>query len=206
MKRAVVALLTVLAAVAAAAGGAASYLKKQIRSPEYCANCHVVAPYYDTWQSSVFTAHAHAKVNVVCQDCHQRTVRDGLRELVSTATARHELLLQDRSVSRETCLRCHGTDEVLAARTQELQGPDGFALGRNPHDSHWGPLDCAVCHRMHQASRDFCANCHGSPADGPAWKSDIAWRRVSGAGCTISESYFSDAQTSFPRSLCSVVK
>lgn len=155
MKWALVALLAVLTAVAAAAGGATLYLKDRIHSPEYCANCHLVAPYYETWQSSVFTAHAHAKVNVVCQDCHQRTVRDGLRELVSAATGHHELPLQDRSVDRDTCLRCHGSDEALAARTQQLTGPDGFALGRNSHDSHWGPLECATCHRMHQAYEGF---------------------------------------------------
>lgn len=200
MKWVLIALLAVLTAVAAAAGGATLYLKDRIHSPEYCANCHVVAPYYKTWQSSVF------KVNVVCQDCHRRTVRDGLRELVSTATGHHELPLQDRSVDRDTCLRCHGSDEAIAARTQQLIGPDGFALGRNPHDSHWGPLECATCHRMHQASQDFCANCHRFPADGPAWNSSVAWRRLTESDCTISESYFSDAQTSFPRSLCSVVK
>lgn len=203
MKWALVALLTVLTAIAAAAGGATLYLKDRIHSTEYCASCHVIAPYYETWKSSDFTAHVHAKVNVACQDCHQRSVRDGLRELASVATGLYELPLKDRSVNRDTCLRCHGSDEVLAARTQQLIGPDGFALGRNPHDSHWGPLECAVCHRMHRPSQDFCSNCHRFPASGPAWSGSVAWQR--GAE-PISESYFSDAQTSFPRSPSSVVK
>jgi hypothetical protein len=159
----------VVVAVGATAGGTSVWLKGRLQDPEYCAGCHVMAPYYSSWKQSPFTAHTHAKLGLKCQDCHTRTVRDGLRELVSNATGSFDVPLEDHPPGRETCLRCHGSYQILAARTQNLLGPDGFALGRNPHDSHWGPIDCGICHKMHKPSQDFCSECHGSPNRGPAW-------------------------------------
>lgn len=169
LKIALVVLVAVTAAVAAAAGGGTLWLHDRLTTTEYCATCHTIKPYYDTWESSDFTAHAHAKAGIACQDCHPRTTQDGLRELVVNATHSDPVPIQDHKVRAEECLRCHGTHEVLATRTANLLGPDGYVLGRNPHDSHWGPLDCGTCHNMHKPSVDFCSNCHGSPASGAAW-------------------------------------
>lgn len=169
LKIALAALTVIVAAVAAAAGGGTLWLHDQLKTNEYCASCHIIAPYYNTWKASDFTAHTHAKAGIACQDCHPRTTRDGLRELVVNATHSSQLPIKDHKVRAEECLRCHGSHEILASRTSSLIGPDGFTLGRNPHDSHWGPLDCGICHNMHQPSVDFCAKCHGSPATGAAW-------------------------------------
>jgi hypothetical protein len=159
-----------LVAVTAAAGAGTAWLKDRIQTTEYCANCHVIAPYYDTWKSSTFTAYTHAAVGLVCQDCHTRTLRDGLRELASNVTHSYQLPLKDHNVSPDVeCFRCHVSYEYLAGLTKDLRGPDGFSLGRNPHDSHWGPLECSVCHKMHKPSVDFCSECHGFPASGAAW-------------------------------------
>jgi hypothetical protein len=160
----------VLVACIAAAGGGALWLKKQLRSPDYCASCHAVASQYQSWKSSPFLAHTHAKLGLTCQSCHQRTLLDGVRELASTVTRSYQLPLKDHPVDPAACLTCHGSYKLLAARTQDLKGPDGFALGRNPHDSHWGALQCGVCHKMHKPSVDFCSKCHLSPMQGPAWE------------------------------------
>ena len=169
LKIALVALTTVVAAVAAAAGGGTLWLHDRLKTTEYCASCHVVAPYYNTWKASDFTAHAHAKAGIACQDCHARSARDGLRELVVNVARSDQLPIENHKVRAEECLRCHGSHEILASRTKSLIGPDGFALGRNPHDSHWGPLDCGICHNMHKPSVDLCSKCHGSPPSGAAW-------------------------------------
>jgi Cytochrome c3 len=163
--------LVVLAATAAAAGAGTVWLKHRIQTPEYCSNCHAVAPYYDTWKASPYTAHAHEEAGLACQFCHTRTVRDGLRELVNTVTHNYEVPLKDHKVGARECLRCHGTYEYLASLTNDLKGPDGFPLGRNPHDSHWGSLDCGICHKMHKPSVEFCAVCHSFPIQGPSWQS-----------------------------------
>ena len=78
LKIALVALAAVLVAVIVAAGGATVWLKDRLQTTDYCADCHVIVPYYNTWKSSAFTAHTHAGAGIVCQDCHPRTMRDGL--------------------------------------------------------------------------------------------------------------------------------
>lgn len=170
LKFGLVTLAGVLIAVAATAGFTTVWLKDRIQTPEYCAGCHTMTPYYNTWKSSSFTAHTHEQLGLTCQECHTRTVRDGWREILSTATHSFDVPLKDNKPRTETCLRCHGSYEIVAARTQKLIGRDGFALGRNPHDSHWGALDCGICHKMHKPSVDFCSRCHGSPNTGPAWE------------------------------------
>ncbi|NIN65562.1 MAG: hypothetical protein GTO63_12870 [Anaerolineae bacterium] len=32
--------------------------------------------------------------------------------------------------------------------------------GANPHDSHYGEMECPLCHKMHRESEDYCAWCH----------------------------------------------
>jgi Cytochrome c3 len=149
--------------------GGTVWLKGRVQTTEYCSNCHVIAPYYNSWKSSSFLANTHAQNNVVCQDCHTRTVRTGLTELVRNVMHSYEVPLKEHRVRPEDCLRCHVSYAYLANRTKNLKGPDGFPLGRNPHDSHWGQLDCGICHKMHRASVDLCAGCHGFPAIGPTW-------------------------------------
>ena len=170
LKIALAALAVIVAVGAAAAGGGTLWLHDRLQTTEYCATCHVIAPYYDSWKASDFTAHAHAGIGITCQDCHARSTKDGLRELVMNVVRSPQQPIENHKVGAEECLRCHGTHEILASRTSKLLGPDGFALGRNPHDSHWGPLDCGTCHNMHKPSVDFCSNCHGSPASGAGWQ------------------------------------
>jgi nitrate/TMAO reductase-like tetraheme cytochrome c subunit len=169
LKIALIALTGIAVVVAAAATAGTRWLHDQQKTTEYCASCHAMASYYDTWKASDFAAHAHAKAGIACQDCHPRTTRDALREFVVSATHSDERPIASHKASAEECLRCHGSHEILASRTNSLVGPDGFTLGRNPHDSHWGPLDCGICHNMHKPSVDLCSKCHGAPASGAAW-------------------------------------
>lgn len=169
LKIVLVALLSLAALVAAAALGATLWVRDRVSTTEYCAGCHVVARYYETWDASAFTAHAHRQAGIACRDCHPRSTKDALRELAVNAVRGVDRPIEEHKVQAAECLRCHGSHETLASRTNSLIGPDGYALGRNPHDSHWGPLDCGVCHKMHKPSVDFCSNCHGAPASGAAW-------------------------------------
>jgi cytochrome c nitrite reductase small subunit len=159
--------LVIIFVVVAAAG--TLHIKSQVQTTDYCAGCHVIAPYYDSWKSSPYLAHTHQELGLVCQDCHTRTARAGVTELVKYTTHNYEIPLKDHRVRPEECLRCHGSYAALATRTKNLKGPEGFPLGRNPHDSHWGQIDCGICHKMHKASVDLCAGCHGFPDTKPGW-------------------------------------
>jgi cytochrome c nitrite reductase small subunit len=102
---------------------AASYLSDQ---PETCANCHVMATHYLTWQHS-----SHARV-ATCNDCHVPhgsvlthyafKARDGLWH-ATVFTLRWEpqaIRLSPGAVGvvQENCRRCHAAvvDEVAAGK------------------------------------------------------------------------------------------
>ena len=208
--------LAVLVVIVGVAVAGTIPLKRYMQTAEFCANCHVQVPYYNSWKSSLFSAHTHAqmsldcqdcyaknasaamahtrdKANLDCQECNTQTVRAALElthaqmnltckdchtqstlasvaELVNQVFHNYQIPLKDHGVRPEECLRCHVSYAYLADRTKDLKGPDGFPLGRNPHDSHWGQLDCGICHKMHKTSIDYCAECHGLPATGPEYQ------------------------------------
>lgn len=149
--------------------GGAVWLKGQIDKPEYCASCHIMTPYYNSWKSSPFPARIHAQAGMACRDCHEVTMIAAIRQIVDNVTGHYSVPLKEPKVRVDACFRCHTSYAKLAELTKDLRGPDGFPLGRNPHDSHWGALECGTCHKMHRASRDWCSECHGLPRTGPAW-------------------------------------
>lgn len=80
----------------------------------------------------------HLRAGRACEDCHGPLPESGAPTVPDV----------------EKCLSCHGgTYEALAARTA--------ALGEgNPHDSHKGPLACALCHGVHKPFDYYCNACH----------------------------------------------
>jgi cytochrome c nitrite reductase small subunit len=111
-------------------GRATSYLSDE---PSACVNCHVMAPYFATWQNS-----SHARFTV-CNDCHvpQYNVfekyffkaSDGLRHsymftfrLEPQVIRIHEA---GRNAVQRNCIRCHSEQihpiSVRAITTQSIQ-------------------------------------------------------------------------------------
>jgi len=145
------------------------WLRDSSSRPEYCAQCHVMEPYYSSWESSDYPAHKHAESAVPCQTCHARPIKDSVREVLSNITHSYEVPLEEQRARAADCLRCHVSYAHLAELTKDLKDPDGNPLGRNPHDSHWGALECRICHKMHKVSVDYCAQCQGPTVTGPGW-------------------------------------
>ena len=60
-------------------------------------------------------------------------------------------------VPQEKCLNCHieGDSRKLAASTAKVKPT-------NPHENrHYGTeADCGLCHRQHEASVNYCLDCH----------------------------------------------
>ena len=50
-----------------------------------------------------------------------------------------------------TCKECHADYVEKTPSKNDLE---------NPHDNHMGDLDCKLCHKMHEPSVNFCAQCH----------------------------------------------
>ncbi len=145
------------------------WLRDNSRRSEYCAECHVMEPYYSSWKSSDYLAHEHAKVAIPCQTCHARSIKDEMMEIVSNIAQDFEVPLKEQKFPTEDCFRCHADYAHLAELTRNLKDPDGNPLNRNPHDSHLGEMECHICHNMHRLSVDYCAICHGPTLTGPGW-------------------------------------
>lgn len=136
-------------------------LRDMAQRPTFCAACHIVQPYVETWADSNHLAHTHKQLGIPCQSCHARTIGALVSEVVSTVRQTYDDPLSEIKVPQGDCFRCHGDYETLAERTKDLI--------QNPHDSHWGALDCGVCHKMHKDSIDYCAQCHDPTVDKPGW-------------------------------------
>lgn len=100
-----------------------------------CVGCHEKNT-EDTLVGKMPGSHVHALGGVGCADCHGK------------GTAKPQ------AVEMARCLSCHGSGDKVAALTAKMK--------QNPHTSpHYGTeLDCNVCHRQHEKSEDYCAECH----------------------------------------------
>jgi hypothetical protein len=146
----------VVLAVLGAGGGALAW--QQSKNPAFCANCHIIEPYYEGWEDSDLLAHAHAEAGVECKDCHVTTPMDAAGEAFSYVTGSYEDPLKERKFPMEECFVCHehGSYEEIIEMTSDLEEE----VGANPHDSHYGEMECYLCHKMHRPSEDYCAECH----------------------------------------------
>lgn len=82
------------------------------------------------------TARLHQQKGVGCAGCHGAAKRPA-------------------PAATDRCLACHGPYQGLVEKTSGLKP-------LNPHDSpHWGAdIECAVCHRQHEQTVNWCAHCH----------------------------------------------
>jgi formate-dependent nitrite reductase cytochrome c552 subunit len=137
---------------------------------DYCYECHHDAIFlkcsecHKEWHGADLLGQAHAEVDVTCLDCHEPTIQQQLQEGIQVATQDYQAAFAaEREFPKESCLSCHehGSYEEIAQRTEELE--------LNPHDSHYGEMECSICHRAHEASEEVCAYCHDPIATGPGW-------------------------------------
>jgi predicted CXXCH cytochrome family protein len=121
-------------------GGAAQYTSRS----EFCVSCHIMEPYYVSWQES-------SHHDVACIKCHfppgagekVRGKMQGLVQLLKyvTATAAPRLVAE---IPDESCLRCHDT-RLLAGRVDF----HGIPFDHGPHlteDPRGKTLRCTSCH------------------------------------------------------------
>ena len=135
-------------------------LNDGLKRPEYCANCHA-SPHYSSWEHSTYLADKHAKAAIRCQTCHPQTMGTGLHNVVTYAQGDYEL--RRLRVPKHVCLQCHAHKNY--AELIERTG----GTKRNPHKSHYGEIDCRICHKMHQPSIDYCSACHDPTTSDEGW-------------------------------------
>jgi len=145
--------LLVAALIVFIGAAATAVLLQASEKPGFCASCHVIKPYYESWQVGDLLAAKHGEAKTNCLDCHQQSITEKIHEGVAYVTGSYEKPLKERDFSSEQCLQCHSKDwdKTVAATSFEMS---------NPHDSHLGEIECHLCHKMHRESEVYCAQCH----------------------------------------------
>jgi len=126
---------------------------------EFCGTCHIVKPYYDSWKSGQYLDHKHAVEGVTCDDCHIEPGKDRvmeiptyMKEAFDYVTGSYETPLPEANLTKEYCLKCHGSYDELAQKTSNVKP--------NPHQHHLGDIQCQLCHKSHGPFVNHCAQCH----------------------------------------------
>ena len=125
----------------------------------FCNSCHIMNPYYDSWQTS-----KHAKVN--CLDCHLQPgfsgyVKgkiNGLAQAVDCMVGRVGTK-PNAYVTDASCLRsgCHSVEEITST-TIDYQGV------KFTHDHHVNKvvdgisITCGTCHSHFEGDKHFSVN------------------------------------------------
>lgn len=149
-------------------------------NPSACGVCHFIQPYVDSYYESDFLDNAHAKAEdqVKCKDCHVTTLTQIALEGINFVLGNYELPLETRKYSQEFCFACHGNYEEIIELTKDLVEPvlifdvnEGKlkTVEFNRHASHYGEVECSVCHKIHREQEDYCARCHSALDLGPGW-------------------------------------
>jgi predicted CXXCH cytochrome family protein len=215
----------VLVVLALMTSGAAQYTSRS----EFCVSCHIMEPYYVSWQES-------SHHDVACIKCHfppgaAEKVRGKMQGLVQllkyvTATAAPRLVAE---IPDESCLRCHDT-RLLAGRVEF----HGIPFDHGPHltqDRRGKTLRCTSCHSQivqgahmtvttstcflcHFKDNVFneglgtCTRCHSIPeksydlGGGVMFTHDLAYER--GADCADCHSDLVRGNGEVPRERCTV--
>jgi hypothetical protein len=135
--------------------------------PQSCAKCHLIMPYVETWSNSDFLDHKHEKTGIGCLECHQLTPQQEKQHVAKFNRKAYQSPLEEREYGNDLCFRCHGSYKDIIERTKDFKQK---GLSRNPHDSHYGEMDCNLCHKAHRISIDYCAQCHQAVVNKPGWK------------------------------------
>ncbi len=153
--------------IVSAAGISAAEKNPYQKDPQSCGKCHIIKPYVESWESSQFLAHAHSMASIACLDCHQITPKQEKDNVAKFRKKAFKTPLEEREYKNDQCFRCHGSYKDIAERTKDFKGK---GLSRNPHESHYGEIDCNMCHKAHRTSIDYCAQCHEPTLKKDGWK------------------------------------
>lgn len=128
-------------------------LNQSDTNPGFCAICHIMRPYVESYRSSNDLDNVHAQANVQCKECHSDyDIPDEIASGWNFVIGNYEDPLAKRRFENDICLQCHISEEYVANQTD--------FLFRNPHRSHFEDLPCRTCHVSHGDQIDYCSMCH----------------------------------------------
>jgi len=113
-----------------------------------CADCHTKE--VKSMADNNKLAYKHAAAGNVCSDCHNAKDLQKSHGNIATASP-----VPVQKYSSTICFKCHGSYADIIKLTKGK-------TRLNPHDSHYGEVDCFICHKVHIAKSPdgFCVSCH----------------------------------------------
>lgn len=143
--------LVIIAVLILMSAGGGAVAVKASDAPVFCASCHLMKPYYESWHQGNLLAQKHAEQDVDCHDCHESSISIKAEEGMKYISGDYKTPLSKRQFSKDFCLKCHDFEKVKRQTRFEES---------NPHESHNDEQECNVCHSMHQESKVMCTQCH----------------------------------------------
>lgn len=108
-----------IVAVLALTGGAVEVAEYKTRQPEFCASCHIMEAYYQTWEADIHGG----KLGIECVECHyapgeRTTIKAkfrGLSQATSYFSGRYGATRPRAHVSDLSCTtaKCHGDNRFM---------------------------------------------------------------------------------------------
>lgn len=93
-------------------------------TPQFCATCHVMQPYLDSWTGTKTTdagqpmlANLHSVQGIRCLNCHPAEIQQQVSELVSYVKGDFVEPLKQRKFPDSFCERCHPSRSETAKLT-----------------------------------------------------------------------------------------
>lgn len=115
-----------------------------------CADCHTAE--VKSMSDTTLLASKHAAAGNSCLDCHDASELETKHNNIDA-----KIPLPVKKYPNTLCYKCHGSyaDIIKLAKGKTRL---------NPHDSHYGEIDCFICHKVHTAKSpdEFCISCHGT--------------------------------------------
>jgi nitrate/TMAO reductase-like tetraheme cytochrome c subunit len=122
-------------------------------NPKFCATCHNMERYVESYLTSNTMDNVHFQAGVQCKECHNDyDIPAEIESGIKFITGNYDQDMPQRKFGDEVCNQCHISMEYMAAQTDYLR--------RNPHASHWPDLKCRSCHISHGEQIDYCSQCH----------------------------------------------
>jgi nitrate/TMAO reductase-like tetraheme cytochrome c subunit len=114
LKRWLIRLGVVFLALSLFGGGMVGIAEYHTSQPQFCASCHIMGPYYESWEADIHGG----KLGVYCVDCHyapgeKTTIKAklrGLSQVASYVSGRYGATRPRAHVDNASCLtsKCHG--------------------------------------------------------------------------------------------------
>jgi hypothetical protein len=165
---------------------------KYHEQPQFCASCHLMKPYLQSWtgeskddKGSTMMANRHGVKDIKCLDCHPSNIQQQVTELVTYIKGDYLDPLRTRHFPDTACTNCHNDEAKRLAESENFNisiNPGGefiLKLGVrgnlsllkeketfNPHTVGVDENDPFDPHHG-GAPRPECSNCHKSHQTSP---------------------------------------